>query len=228
MWANFSDPHHAWNGAESMRPKPEVLKLPSHWPDFPEMREQLADYFSEINRLDRTIGNVIEVLKSRGLYESTLIVFIGDNGCALPHGKGSLYDPGSNVPCVIRWPGVVKPGRDSKVLISGEDLAPTLLEAAGTKPGGKMSGHSFLALLKGEEFQPRKYLFVERGPHGSSPVSVDMTNADTILVVPFEVIDTNLSTIAPLGSRIHQSIRREGSVGNESSKLLPMDRFLFR
>jgi N-sulfoglucosamine sulfohydrolase len=177
MWANFSDPHHAWNGAEAMRPKPETLKLPAHWPDYPEMREQLADYFSEINRLDKTVGGVIEVLKTRGLYESTLIVFIGDNGCALPHGKGSLYDPGSNVPCVIRWPGVVKPKSESKVLISGEDLAPTLLEAAGTKPGSKMSGQSFLPLLKGSEFRPRKYLFVERGPHGSAPVSVDMTNA---------------------------------------------------
>ncbi len=177
MWANFSDPHHAWNGAESMRPKPELLKLPAHWPDFPEMREQLADYFSEINRLDRTVGNVLEVLKSRGLYQSTLIVFIGDNGCALPHGKGSLYDPGSNVPCVIRWPGVIKAGSESKILISGEDLAPTLLEAAGTKPASRMSGQSFLSLLKGDEFRPRKYLFVERGPHGSSPVSVDMTNA---------------------------------------------------
>ena len=177
MWANFSDPHHAWTGAESVRPKPDSLKLPGHWPDYPEMREQLADYFSEINRLDSTVGEVLDVLNTRQLFDSTLIVFVGDNGCALPHGKGSLYDPGSNVPCVIRWPGVVKPNSESRVLLSGEDLAPTLLEAAGTEPGKKMSGQSFLSLLNGSAFEPRQYLFVERGPHGTSPVTVDITNA---------------------------------------------------
>ncbi len=83
-----------------------------------------------INRVDKTIGGVLNLLKQRGLMENTLIVFCGDNGAALPHGKGSLYDPGSNVPFIVRWPGIVKAGGDSRALISGEDLAPTLLEAA--------------------------------------------------------------------------------------------------
>jgi arylsulfatase A-like enzyme len=72
---------------------------------------------------------------------------------------------------------VVKAGGDSRSLISGEDLAPTLLDAAGLKPGAKMSGVSFLPLLKGEKHTPRKHIFVERGPHGSAPVQADMTNA---------------------------------------------------
>jgi N-sulfoglucosamine sulfohydrolase len=177
MWANFSDPHHAWNAPAEFRPEPASLTLPAHWPDLPGMREQLADYFAEINRVDRTVGVVLEELKKRGLMDSTLIIFCGDNGAALPHGKGSLYDPGSNVPFVVRWPGVLKPGGDSRALISGEDLAPTLLDAAGVKPGAKMSGVSFLPLLKGEKHTPRRHVFVERGPHGSAPVTVNMTNA---------------------------------------------------
>ncbi len=177
MWANFSDPHHPWNNAEKLRPDPQGLKLPAHWPDFPEMREELADYFSEINRLDQTIGKVLDVLRSRNVLDSTMIVFIGDNGCALPHGKGSLYDPGSNVPCLVRWPGVVKAGGDSRSLLSGEDIAPTFLDAAGLQPGSKMSGRSFLPLLRGEKHEARRYVFVERGPHGSAPVSLDMSNA---------------------------------------------------
>jgi arylsulfatase A-like enzyme len=52
-----------------------------------------------------------------------------------------------------------------------------LLAAAGLEPGPKMSGVSFLPLLKGDAFPARKYLFVERGPHGSAPVTVNMTNA---------------------------------------------------
>src|SRR5438552_16364454 len=95
------------------------------------MREQLADYCAEVNRVDRTVAGVLEVLTQRGLLDKTLIVFAGDNGAALPHGKGSLYDPGSNVPFIVRWPGVVKPGGDSRALVSGEDLGPTFLAAAG-------------------------------------------------------------------------------------------------
>jgi arylsulfatase A-like enzyme len=51
-------------------------------------------------------------------------------------------------------------------LISGEDFAPTMLEAAGVEPSKDMSGVSFLALLRDQSFTGRKYLFAERGPHG--------------------------------------------------------------
>lgn len=177
LWANFSDPHHVWNAPDSLRPDPATLKLPPHWPDMPGVREQFADYCAEVNRLDRTIGGVLHVLREQHVLDSTLIVFLGDNGAALPHGKGSLYDLGSNVPCVVRWPGVVAAGGELRALISGEDLAPTLLAAAGLPPHSKMSGVSFLPLLKGHTYTPRQYLFVERGPHGSAPVTVGMSSS---------------------------------------------------
>jgi len=177
LWLNFSDPHHPWNAPAADRPDPASLKLPAHWPDLPGMREQLADYCAEVNRLDRSMQLVLDELERRGFARNTLVVFAGDNGAALPHGKGSLYDPGSNVPLVIRWPGVVPPGGESRVLLSGEDIAPTLLAAAGVAPGPKMSGISFLPLLKGEAFQPRAHVFIERGPHGSGPVTVNIRSS---------------------------------------------------
>lgn len=177
MWANFSDPHHVWNAPAEYRPDPKTLKVPGHWPDLPGVREQLADYCAEVNRVDHTIAGVLDVLSQRNLMDKTLIVFAGDNGQALPHGKGSLYDPGSNVPFIIRWSGFAKPGGDSKTLISAEDLGPTLLAAAGVAPHPHMSGKSFLPLLQGESFTPRKYVFVERGPHGSTPVSVNIMSS---------------------------------------------------
>jgi arylsulfatase A-like enzyme len=177
MWANFSDPHHVWNAPAKYRPDPAKLKVPGHLPDLPGVREQLADYCAEVNRLDETIGSVLAVLEKRGLRDKTLIVFAGDNGQALPHGKGSLYDPGSNVPFLVSWPGVVKAGGESRALVSGEDLAPTLLAAAGVEADKKMTGVSILPLLKGESFTPRKYIYVERGPHGSAPVTVNATSS---------------------------------------------------
>ncbi len=177
LWLNFSDPHHPWNAPASDRPAPASLKLPGHWPDLPGLREQVADYCAEVNRLDRSVQAVLEVLATRGFAERTLVVFCGDNGAALPHGKGSLYDPGCNVPFLVRWPGVVKAGSESRALLSGEDLAPTLLAAAGVSAPEKMSGVSFLPLLKGEPFTARKHVFTERGPHGSAPVTVSIKNS---------------------------------------------------
>ncbi len=177
LWLNFSDPHHVWNAPAEFRPSPASLKLPPHWPDLPGMREQLADYCAEVNRLDATMGRVLALLERLGRAADTLVVVAGDNGAALPHGKGSLYDPGCNVPLVIRWPGVVRPDGESRALLSGEDIGPTLLAAAGLAPGPRMSGVSFLPLLRGEAFTPRRHVFTERGPHGSAPVTVNMRSS---------------------------------------------------
>ncbi len=177
LWLNFSDPHHPWNAPASDRPAPASLRLPPHWPELPGVREQLADYCAEVNRLDRSVAAALDELEARDLVRGTLVVFCGDNGAALPHGKGSLYDPGCHVPFLVRWPGVVKAGSESRVLISGEDLAPTLLAAAGLPVPARMTGVSFLPLLKGESFTPRRHLFTERGPHGSASVNVDMKNS---------------------------------------------------
>lgn len=177
LWLNFSDPHHPWNADAALRPDPAALKLPAHYPDVPGMREQLADYCAEVNRVDRAMQAVLDILAEKGYAQNTLVIFAGDNGAALPHGKGSLYDPGANVPFVIRWPGIVKAGGESRALLSGEDVAPTLLAAAGVAPAPKMSGVSFIGLLKGEAHTPRKHVFVERGPHGSAPVTVEMRSS---------------------------------------------------
>ena len=176
LWVNFSDPHHPWTAPASYRPDPASLKLPAHVPDLPGVREQYADYCGEVNRVDETTGKVLAVLDKLGLAKDTLVIFAGDNGQALPHGKGSLYDPGCNVPCVVRWPGVVAPGGDSSSLLSGEDVGPTVLDAAGLKSAKGMTGVSFLPILKGTAPKTRDYVFTERGPHGSAPVQVAMNS----------------------------------------------------
>ena len=177
LWLNFSDPHHPWTPEPEYRPDPASLKLPPEWPDSPGMREDLANYCGECNRVDHSTKLALDLIAERGFASNTIVVYAGDNGLAFPHGKGSLYDPGCHVPLVIRWPGVIKPGGDSRALLSNEDIAPTLLAAVGLAPDPKMTGQSFLALLKGEAFTPRPHIFMERGPHGSAPVTVNMKNS---------------------------------------------------
>jgi len=80
-------------------------------------------------------------------------------------GKGTLSTRGIHVPLIIRWPHATKPGSVSDALISGVDLAPTILAAAGLEKAEGMTGLSFLPELKGQPFDRREYVFAERGWH---------------------------------------------------------------
>ena len=169
LWVSFNDPHHVWDADAIPNPyDPKKIPLPPSLPDLPGVREDLARYCGEVTRMDEEFQWVIDIVKSRGEADNTIVIFMGDNGFAFPHGKGSLYDLGLNVPMLVRWPGRVKPGAVTSELISGEDLAPTMLEAAGIAAPNQMSGRSFLKLLRGEAHQERKYIFAQRGQHGGS------------------------------------------------------------
>lgn len=168
LQVGFNDPHRPFD--EEPVPPPhdtQSLKLPPFMPDTPALRSDLAQYYDENTRLDRDFGRVLNVLKERNLDKNTLVVFMGDNGAALLRGKGTLYELGMKVPLIARWPGLTKMGA-SNALISGEDLAPTFLEAAGVKVPSSITGRSFLPVLQGKPFEPRRYAFSERGAHASS------------------------------------------------------------
>ncbi len=168
LWVNFSDPHHPWDTGEHP-PDPKALSVPGFLPDLPGVRSDLSRYEGEIEHADKDFQTVLDIVKNRAGLENTLVLFMGDNGMAFPSGKGALHDPGLNVPFLAWWPGVIKPGGDSSALLSGEDIAPTCLDAAGLKVPERISGVSFLPLLRGESFPAeRKYVFAERGPHGGA------------------------------------------------------------
>jgi len=174
LWVNFSDPHHPWNTGKNP-PPPEKVKVPGFLPDLPGVRGDMSRYLGEIEHADGDFQVVLDILKDRAGLENTLIIFMGDNGMAFPSGKGNLHDPGLNVPLLAWWPGVIKPGGDSSALISGEDIAPTCLEAAGLKVPERISGVSFLPLLQGKAFKAREHIFAERGPHGSASFTENTT-----------------------------------------------------
>lgn len=161
-----NDPHRPFLPNVAREPHdPSKLSLPAICPDTPVLRQDFAYYYDKISRFDDDFGAVMKLLDDRGLAGNTLVAFMGDNGAALLHGKGTLYEFGIHVPLVVRWPGTIKPGRASSELISGEDLAPTFLEAGGVAVPKEMTGRSFYKLLVGEEFVGRQYVFAERGAH---------------------------------------------------------------
>lgn len=179
FWVGFNDPHHPWDkNAISPPHDPASLQLPAHLPDLPGVRQDLSLYLGEITRVDSEVKLILDTLEKRGLAKNTLVVFMGDNGMALPHGKGSLYDPGLRVPLLARWPGQIKPGRISKELISGEDITPTFLDVAGLAKAPGMSGQSFLKHLRGDaSYRPRQCVFAARLQHGSATMTPNLKSS---------------------------------------------------
>lgn len=181
LWVNFNDPHHPWRAPAVV--DPAQLPLPPDWPDTPEMRADFARYLDEIARMDTEFQVVLDAIESRGATAQTIVIFLGDNGVALPRGKGSLYDRGINVPLLVRWPGRVAPGSRSRALVSGEDFAPTLLAAAGLPVPAEITGRSLLPLLTGDPtYRPREHIFAMRGVHGSPIFDAQARSNDYDLV----------------------------------------------
>ena len=165
MWMNFSDPHRAFT-AEAYAPDPSILRVPSEMPDTEAVRKDLAQHYGEIMRLDAHVGEVLDELEKRGVADNTIVIFMGDNGAALLRGKGTLYDLGIHVPLIAAGPGI-QAGSTSDALVSGIDIAPTILELADVAVPEAMTGQSFLPALRGEEYAGHAYIIATRVPHGS-------------------------------------------------------------
>lgn len=135
---------------------PQIVPLPPYFPDDSIVRQDVARNYSNIELLDKHIGEKIEALKKAGLYDKTIIFFYSDNGGPLPRGKREVYDSGLRLPLLIHFPENANAGRYDQ-LISYVDLAPTVLSLAGIKPPDYMQGQAFLGKYKTQ--QPRKFIF---------------------------------------------------------------------
>jgi N-sulfoglucosamine sulfohydrolase len=141
---------------------PEEIEVPGFLPDLPNVRKELAQYFTSVHRCDETVGQVLRALDEASLRDTTLVMFLSDNGMSFPYAKTNCYLASTRTPWIVRWPGKVKPGtRDSQHFICGVDFMPTILEAAGLAPVPGVQGKSFLALLAGRRQAGRDMVFTE-------------------------------------------------------------------
>ncbi len=138
----------------------------------PEMEASRTALVALIEHMDHAVGQVILALETLGLSESTLFVFVSDNGGqlsvganngALRAGKGTVYEGGIRVPAAIRWPGKVEAGIECNSTLLTMDLFPTLIESAGGRVLHKTDGTSFLSILNGASDKlPERDLFFSR------------------------------------------------------------------
>lgn len=113
---------------------------------------------------DREIGDILHRLEKEGLAENTLIFLIGDNGRCHFRGKQFLYDPGLQVPLIVRWPGKIAPGQVNDDLVQTIDITATILDVAGVNTEKPLHGKS----LFNDEYKNRKYIYAARDRMGGT------------------------------------------------------------
>ncbi|AQG78825.1 sulfatase [Spirosoma montaniterrae] len=118
---------------------PDSLTVPFFLPNTPEARTELAQYYQAVSRMDQGIGRLFALLKEKGLWDNTIVIYLSDNGMPVPGAKTTHYEPGVLLPLIVRNPfGRRSGGRQNPQvcdeLVSWVDVAPTLLDFAGLNP----------------------------------------------------------------------------------------------
>jgi arylsulfatase A-like enzyme len=130
-------------------------------------REHHYRYYQLITGVDQAVGQLLDSLRRRGLYEDTVIIFSSDHGLLMGEygmgGKALLYDLTTKIPLIVYDPTLPKSkrGKEIDALVLSADVAPTILEYAGIKPPEFMQGRSIIKLIHDSESDWRKDIFLE-------------------------------------------------------------------
>ncbi len=194
---NISDPHKPFYN-EKGRGDPHVpsrvfsadeVPVPGFLPDDPEVRAELALYYSTVRRADDCVGQVLRALEEAGELERTVILFLSDHGMPLPFAKTQLYYHSTRTPMMVVWPGVTRPGSiDDDHLVSAVDLLPTLLDVFRLPHPDGLDGRSFAPVLRGEKQAGREYVVTEYNENSGgnrSPMRSILTKEHAYLFNPW-------------------------------------------
>ena len=123
----------------------------------------IKNYLRTIASVDDNIGRILDYLDQQGLAENTLVVYSSDQGFYLgEHGwydKRWMYEESLHMPLLMRWPGVIKAGKEEESLVQNIDYAQTFLDVAGVEAPEHMQGMSLLPLMKGEKQPWREAIY---------------------------------------------------------------------
>ncbi len=149
-----ADQRTSWHGVDYM------------YHDNLDLNEMVVKYCETLLGVDESVGTVMDYLKNEGLDESTLVIYMGDNGFSWgEHGlidKRHFYEESVKVPLLIRCPELFEGGKTLRQMVQNIDIAPTILEEAGIKKPDYMPGVSFVPILKGDAgIAARKEIFYE-------------------------------------------------------------------
>ena len=114
----------------------------------------IKDYLRCIAAVDDNLGRMLDYLDESGLAKNTIVIYCSDQGFYLgEHGwfdKRWMYEESLRTPLLVRWPGVIEPGRLNDDIVSPLDFAETFLDIAGVDVPADMQGRSLLSILRGK------------------------------------------------------------------------------
>ena len=160
--------------------EPFFLYLPHSMPHVPiaassafKGKSKQGTFGDVMMEIDWSIGEIMKTLDALKLSKNTILIFSSDNGpwlnfgnhagstSGLREGKGSVWEGGHRVPCIIKWPGVVPAGIINNKLTATIDLFPTIASICKVPlPAQKIDGIDLLPMIKGDHtITPRKYLY---------------------------------------------------------------------
>ncbi len=157
-------PHVPWTKENIYDPAKVIL--PSHFIDTPETREHWARSWSDITGVDSEIAKVDALAHEHFGTDDYIFMYSADHGGQWPFGKWNLYDAGSRVPLIIRWPGKIRAGSRSDAMVSWIDLFPSLLDLAGGSYPQDIDGKSFAGVLRGATDKHRDVIYTTHSGDG--------------------------------------------------------------
>lgn len=130
---------------------------------FPNLTGRRRTFAAQLSALDDAVGEVLQALREQKLEQDTLVVFLSDNGGPTPQTssangplrgtKGQVYEGGTRVPFMAKWPGHIKAGQVYREPVISLDLHPTFVKAAGgsAQPQWRLDGVDLLSWLDGKQ-----------------------------------------------------------------------------
>ena len=162
LYVPFTAPHSPFQAPDEELPGP----LPADSARWKQGKAPPQVYAAMIERLDTAAGRILDTLNEVGLAKNTLVIFASDNGgtgsarpCGLRGIKGTTFEGGIRVPCIVRWPGVLKAGQENVQPAATFDLTASILQAAGVVPPRAMDGIDVLGILARGQTLPDRALF---------------------------------------------------------------------
>ncbi len=150
--------HRTWHHHADYPVDPAGVVVPDYYPDTPLVRRDIANGLEEIQVLDATVGQLLKRLEDEGRAQNTLVIFMGDNGRCEVRGKQFLYEGGTRVPLLLRWPGHIQPGTVRQDLAISIDVTAMVLAASGVGVPDWMQGRDLL----NPDTPHRQYVFTAR------------------------------------------------------------------
>lgn len=133
------------------------VEAPPFLENLPQIRQEFAQYCNSAQRMDISIGKVLDVLQRSPEADNTVVFFSADHGMPFPFSKATVYDNGSRTPALISWPGMGRP-RSFEALTCNIDYLPTLLELLSAPAPANIDGRSWGPIIRGEKEKGREYV----------------------------------------------------------------------